>query len=59
MVRIDIHYKFLMGFVSLDRPLPIQYITISNITNTSLTLLWIDDDYNQNANITFYELILK
>jgi hypothetical protein len=48
-----------MGFVSLDRPLPIQYITISNITNTSLTLLWIDDDYNQNANITFYELILK
>ena len=28
-------------------------------TSTSLTVQWKDDDYNRNANITHYELILK
>jgi hypothetical protein len=43
----------------LDRPLPIQHVRISGVTNTSLTVRWKDDSYNQNANITSYELILK
>ena len=43
----------------LDRPLPIPYFILTKITNTSLSVFWQDDIYNQNANITSYELILK
>ena len=43
----------------LDRPLPIPSLIITERTNTSLRIKWKDDNYNQNANITFYQLILK
>lgn len=39
--------------------MPIQHVSIIKITNTSLTFQWIDDQYNQYANITSYELILR
>lgn len=45
--------------VSLDHPLNIRHVFIRNITNTSITVNWEDDNYNQNANITYYELVLK
>lgn len=45
--------------MNLDRPLPIEQISIINITNTSLTVQWKDDPLNHLANIIAYELILK
>ena len=46
-------------FVCLDHPLNIRYISVRNITNSSITIDWEDDSYNRNANITYYELVLK
>lgn len=43
----------------LDRPLNIRNAFLRNITNTSITIDWEDDNYNRNANITYYELVLK
>ena len=43
----------------LDHPLNVRHVYIRNITNTSLTIDWEDDTYNRNANITYYELVLK
>ncbi|CAF5210285.1 unnamed protein product, partial [Rotaria magnacalcarata] len=41
------------------RPLNVRQAFIRNITNTSITIDWEDDSYNQNANISYYELVLK
>lgn len=45
--------------MNLDRPFPIEDISMINITNTSLTIQWKDHPLNSLANITGYELILK
>ena len=45
--------------LSLDRPLNIRHAFIRNLTNTSITIEWEDDSYNRNANISYYELVLK
>ena len=47
------------GETFLDRPLTIRTAFLRNITNTSITIDWEDDNYNRNANITYYELVLK
>ncbi|CAF1595292.1 unnamed protein product [Adineta ricciae] len=51
------NYKFILRIY--DRPLPIRHLSVSDTTHTHLTVQWNDDSYNQNANITYYELILK
>ncbi|CAF0933103.1 unnamed protein product [Rotaria sordida] len=55
----EINGKYRMKIRIYDRPLPIRHIFIKKRTNTSLTIQWKDDDYNRNANITSYDLILK
>lgn len=45
--------------IYLDRPLSIRHAFIRNLTNTSITINWEDDSYNRNANISYYELVLK
>ncbi|CAF1466097.1 unnamed protein product [Rotaria magnacalcarata] len=42
-----------------DRPLPIRHVAILHRTNTTLTLQWKEENYNRNANISYYELILR
>ncbi|CAF0915091.1 unnamed protein product [Didymodactylos carnosus] len=42
-----------------DRPLTIRRAYIQEITNSSITIIWEDDNYNKNANITAYELMLQ
>lgn len=49
------HFRVLIQ----DRPLNIRAGSVRNVTNNSLTIEWEDDNYNRNANITFYELVLK
>ncbi|CAF2914714.1 unnamed protein product [Rotaria sp. Silwood2] len=51
--------KYRIKIRTYDRPLNIRQASIRNITNTSITIDWEDDSYNQNANITYYELVLK
>ncbi|CAF5089080.1 unnamed protein product, partial [Rotaria magnacalcarata] len=41
------------------RPLPIRHVAILHRTNTTLTLQWKEENYNRNANISYYELILR
>lgn len=43
----------------LDRPLNVRQVMLKNVTNTSITIEWEDENYNRNANITYYELVLK
>jgi hypothetical protein len=45
--------------ISLERPLNIRNAILRNVTNTSITIDWEDDNYNRNANVTYYELVLK
>ncbi|CAF0736152.1 unnamed protein product [Didymodactylos carnosus] len=42
-----------------NRPLTIQRAYIREITNSSITINWEDDNYNKNANITAYEIVLQ
>ncbi|CAF3467601.1 unnamed protein product [Rotaria sp. Silwood1] len=56
---IETNEKYKIKLRIFDRPLPIRHISIKRRTNTSLTLQWKDDSYNRNANITYYDLILK
>ena len=51
--------KYRIKIRTYDRPLTIRHLFIRNLTNTSLTIEWEDDQYNQQANITYYELVLK
>ncbi len=54
--------KFLYNLINkpiLDRPLNVRHVFIRNLTNTSITVNWEDDNYNRNANISYYELVLK
>ncbi|CAF3684143.1 unnamed protein product [Rotaria sordida] len=53
------HEKYRIKIRTYDRPLNIRQASIRNATNTSITVDWEDDSYNQNANITYYELVLK
>jgi hypothetical protein len=52
-------YIYLSRLILLDRPLNIRHAYIRNLTNTSITIDWEDDNYNRNANISYYELVLK
>ena len=45
--------------LSLERPLNIRNAILRNVTNASITIDWEDDNYNRNANVTYYELVLK
>ncbi|UJR31355.1 hypothetical protein I4U23_018851 [Adineta vaga] len=51
--------KYRIKIRTYDHPLNVRHVSFRNITNTSLTVDWEDDNYNRNANITYYELVLK
>ncbi|CAF3333766.1 unnamed protein product [Rotaria socialis] len=55
----ETYEKYRIKIRTYDRPLNVRQAFIRNITNTSITIDWEDDSYNQNANISYYELVLK
>ncbi|CAF1307408.1 unnamed protein product [Adineta steineri] len=58
-IGVGSNEKYRIKIRTYDHPLNIRHAFVRNITNTSITVDWEDDSYNRNANITYYELVLK